>query len=171
MAKQDAVRSSQFVEMAVKVLIKLTKALPQALQQPGRVDVDMVLFSVHTFLMSLGVEEIRKRGSEDDKPLRMIKTLLHELCKVLCTEWKGRGVAGLALAPVAWPLRLCLGRLGGVLLVLASSGRSMPSSVRIRGFLDGAADSLFLLQGGFGFLARPRASGGWLHSAGVSLSC
>lgn len=28
------------------------------------------------------MDEIRRRGQEDDKPLRMVKTVLHELCKL-----------------------------------------------------------------------------------------
>ncbi len=46
-----------------------------------------VLLSVHTFFDALGGEEIRKRGAREDKPLRMVKTVLHELCKL-----KVRGV-------------------------------------------------------------------------------
>jgi len=41
-----------------------------------------VLLSVHTFFDALGGEEIRKRGAREDKPLRMVKTVLHELCKL-----------------------------------------------------------------------------------------
>jgi hypothetical protein len=33
--------------------------------------------------MFLGVEEIRKRSAAEDKPLRMVKTILHQLCKML----------------------------------------------------------------------------------------
>ena len=38
--------------------------------------------SIHDYFMGLGVDEIRRRGAEDDKPLRMVKTVLHELCKL-----------------------------------------------------------------------------------------
>ena len=38
---------------------------------------------VHRFLDELGVDEVRQRGAADDKPLRMVKTLVHELCKCL----------------------------------------------------------------------------------------
>ncbi len=38
--------------------------------------------SIHDYFMGLGVDEIRRRGAEDDKPLRMVKTILHELCKL-----------------------------------------------------------------------------------------
>ena len=46
------------------------------------VELRELLFSIHDFFMSLGVDEIRKRSSSDDKPLRMVKTILHELCKM-----------------------------------------------------------------------------------------
>ncbi len=39
------------------------------------------MLSIHDFFIGLGVDEIRRRGALDDKPLRMVKTLLHELCK------------------------------------------------------------------------------------------
>eukprot|EP00967_Tisochrysis_lutea_P139638 scaffold253973_cov45-Tisochrysis_lutea.AAC.2 len=45
-----------------------------------------VLLSVHTFFDALGGEEIRKRGAREDKPLRMVKTVLHELCKLKVCE-------------------------------------------------------------------------------------
>ena len=40
------------------------------------------MMSIHDYFMGLGVDEIRRRGAEDDKPLRMVKTILHELCKL-----------------------------------------------------------------------------------------
>jgi cytoskeleton-associated protein 5 len=51
------------------------------------VDVSAVLLSIHSYFEDLGVEEIRARGAREDKPLRMVKTILHELCKLL-----GRGI-------------------------------------------------------------------------------
>ena len=45
-------------------------------------DLDMLLMSIHDYFMGLGVDEIRRRGADDDKPLRMVKTILHELCKL-----------------------------------------------------------------------------------------
>lgn len=46
------------------------------------IDLQDLLLSLHDFFMYLGVDEIRKRSSSDDKPLRMVKTILHELCKM-----------------------------------------------------------------------------------------
>ena len=40
-----------------------------------------LLLAVHDFFQQLGIDEIRQRGNTDDKPLRMVKTLLHEICK------------------------------------------------------------------------------------------
>jgi cytoskeleton-associated protein 5 len=40
-----------------------------------------VLMALHQFFESLGSNEIKRRGVGEDKPLRMAKTLLHELCK------------------------------------------------------------------------------------------
>jgi hypothetical protein len=48
---------------------------------PQDVDLATVLLGVHEFFQALGIDEIRQRGTADDKPLRMVKTLLHELCK------------------------------------------------------------------------------------------
>jgi hypothetical protein len=64
----------------VKCLIKLTKALAATLRS---VDVSALLLEVHDFFDSLGVDEIRRRGQADDKPLRMVKTILHEVTKLL----------------------------------------------------------------------------------------
>lgn len=50
----------------------------------------MLLMSIHDYFMGLGVDEIRRRGAEDDKPLRMVKTILHELCKLkVCKLFDG----------------------------------------------------------------------------------
>ena len=42
-----------------------------------------LLLVIHQYFMKLGVDEIRRRGAQDEKSLRMVKTLLHELCKLL----------------------------------------------------------------------------------------
>lgn len=49
-------------------------------------DLRALLLSLHGFFEALGVEEIRRRSNADDKPLRMVKTILHELCKLKGTE-------------------------------------------------------------------------------------
>ncbi|KAL0039701.1 hypothetical protein WJX77_005628 [Trebouxia sp. C0004] len=70
---------TKFSDLVVKCLIKLTKALQNTLDE---LDLEMLLMSIHDYFMGLGVDEIRRRGADDDKPLRMVKTILHELCKL-----------------------------------------------------------------------------------------
>ncbi|CAD7700615.1 unnamed protein product [Ostreobium quekettii] len=69
----------RFMDLAVKCLIKTTKAVGGFMEE---LDLESLLLSIHEFFVDLGVEEIRRRGAEDDKPLRMVKTILHELCKI-----------------------------------------------------------------------------------------
>eukprot|EP00803_Ostreobium_quekettii_P007309 evm.model.scf_1455.1 EVM.evm.TU.scf_1455.1 scf_1455:6723-19697(-) len=69
----------RFLDLAVKCLIKTTKAVGSFIEE---LDLQSLLASIHEFFVDLGVEEIRRRGAEDDKPLRMVKTILHELCKI-----------------------------------------------------------------------------------------
>ena len=45
------------------------------------------------FFHSLGVDEIRRRGQCDDKPLRMVKTILHEVCKLVGDVWDAQFVS------------------------------------------------------------------------------
>lgn len=59
------------------------------------IDLYSLLLSIHGFFEALGVDEIRRRSQADDKPLRMVKTILHELCKLKGTEiyrWGGTGM-------------------------------------------------------------------------------
>ena len=71
----------KYNDLVVKCLIKLTKSL----ETGGLHDVDVtdLLLYLHDYFMFLGVEEIRKRSAAEDKPLRMVKTILHQLCKML----------------------------------------------------------------------------------------
>lgn len=71
--------TTKFYDLVVKCLIKLTKSLQVSLDG---VDIPGLLLSLHDFFLYLGLDEIRKRSSADDKPLRMAKTILHELCKM-----------------------------------------------------------------------------------------
>ena len=77
---EDESALTKFNDLVVKCLIKLTKALAATLRS---VDVSALLLEVHDFFDSLGVDEIRRRGQADDKPLRMVKTILHEVTKLL----------------------------------------------------------------------------------------
>jgi cytoskeleton-associated protein 5 len=88
------------------------------------VDLDRILQSIHIYLQQLGMEEIRRRllplplgidlavlflgyglilifgisyrAGADDKPLRMVKTVLHELVKLRGTAIKGH----LSMVPI-----------------------------------------------------------------------
>lgn len=50
------------------------------------IDLYSLLLAIHGFFEALGVDEIRRRSQADDKPLHMVKTILHELCKLKGTE-------------------------------------------------------------------------------------
>ncbi|KAK1667612.1 hypothetical protein QYE76_055771 [Lolium multiflorum] len=73
---------------------QLLKALKVLMLNP--VDLDRILQSVHIYLQELGMEEIRRRAGADDKPLRMVKTVLHELVKLRGTAIKGH----LSMVPI-----------------------------------------------------------------------
>ncbi|KAI3709962.1 hypothetical protein L2E82_39732 [Cichorium intybus] len=88
-----ATRNSKFSELVVKCLIKLTKVLQNTIYE---VDLDRILQSIHVYLQELGMEEIRRRAGADDKPLRMVKTVLHELVKLRGTAIKGH----LSMVPI-----------------------------------------------------------------------
>ncbi|THG23725.1 hypothetical protein TEA_019522 [Camellia sinensis var. sinensis] len=88
-----AVRNQKFSDLVVKCLIKLTKVLPSTIYD---VDLDLILQSIHVYLQELGMEEIRRRAGADDKPLRMVKTVLHELVKLRGTAIKGH----LSMVPI-----------------------------------------------------------------------
>lgn len=78
--KQEA----KWFDLAVKCTIKLTKFLPVTVDS---LDLPQLLLAIHKFFDALGGPELRRRGATEDKPLRMVKTLLHELCR-----HKGRAI-------------------------------------------------------------------------------
>ncbi|XVF26272.1 hypothetical protein REPUB_Repub14bG0001500 [Reevesia pubescens] len=88
-----AARNQKFSDLVVKCLIKLTKVLQSTIYD---VDLDRILQSIHVYLQELGMEEIRRRAGADDKPLRMVKTVLHELVKLRGAAIKGH----LSLVPI-----------------------------------------------------------------------
>ncbi|CAL5346001.1 unnamed protein product [Camellia sinensis] len=105
-----ASRNQKFSDLVVKCLIKLTKLLEELKEgKEGKkwelmvlqstiyeVDLDRILQSIHIYLQELGMEEIRRRAGADDKPLRMVKTVLHELVKLRGTAIKGH----LSMVPI-----------------------------------------------------------------------
>ncbi|KAK2634565.1 hypothetical protein Ddye_029357 [Dipteronia dyeriana] len=88
-----AARNQRFSDLVVKCLIKLTKVLQNTIYD---VDLDRILQSIHVYLQELGMEEIRRRAGADDKPLRMVKTVLHELVKLRGAAIKGH----LSMVPI-----------------------------------------------------------------------
>lgn len=88
-----ATRNQKFSDLVVKCLIKLTKVLQSTIYD---VDLDRILQSIHLYLQELGMEEIRRRAGADDKPLRMVKTVLHELVKLRGAAIKGH----LSMVPI-----------------------------------------------------------------------
>lgn len=87
------IRNQKFSDLVVKCLIKLTKVLQSTIYD---VDLDRILQSIHIYLQELGMDEIRRRAGADDKPLRMVKTVLHELVKLRGTAIKGH----LSMVPI-----------------------------------------------------------------------
>lgn len=66
------------------------------------IDLSVLLLAVHKFFDALGSEEIRRRGAREDKPLRMVKTVLHEVCS------KGLLRIG-SISPMTTPLNCSIG--------------------------------------------------------------
>ncbi|KZV45890.1 hypothetical protein F511_32448 [Dorcoceras hygrometricum] len=87
------IRNQKFSDLVVKCLIKLTKVLQSTIYD---IDLDRILQSIHVYLQELGMDEIRRRAGADDKPLRMVKTVMHELVKLRGTAIKGH----LSLVPI-----------------------------------------------------------------------
>lgn len=47
-----------------------------------QVDLPTLLLDLHRYFSSLGASEVRRLSNNNDKPLRMVKTMLHTLCKI-----------------------------------------------------------------------------------------
>ena len=76
--------TTKFSDLIIKCLIKQTKHLSASIDH---VNLEGILSGINVFLCSLDSGAIRNRLRQDDKPLRMVKTILHELCKL-----KGREI-------------------------------------------------------------------------------
>jgi len=68
----------KFGDLVVRCLVKLTKTLAATI---AKVDVSRLLLAIHGYFMALNADELRHRTQVDDKPLRMVKTLLYEITK------------------------------------------------------------------------------------------
>ncbi|XP_062224549.1 protein MOR1-like [Phragmites australis] len=116
-----SVKNQKFSDLVVKCLIKLTKVLQSTIYE---VDLDRILQSIHIYLQELGMEEIRRRAGADDKPLRMVKTVLHELVKLRGTAIKGH----LSMVPIdAEPQPIILAYIDLNLQTLAAARMLTPS--------------------------------------------
>lgn len=74
----------KFSNLVIKCLIKMTKSLGNVLtsgSEGTELDTTQLLWDIHTYFSSLGMDEIHRRSKEDDKPLKMVKTILHEVCR------------------------------------------------------------------------------------------
>ena len=88
------------------------------------VDLDCILQSVHIYLQELGMEEIWRRAGADNKPLRMVKIVLHELVKLRGTAIKGH----LSMVPIdAEPQPIILAYIDLNLQTLAAARMLTPS--------------------------------------------
>ncbi|KAL4204165.1 hypothetical protein AMTRI_Chr01g108380 [Amborella trichopoda] len=79
-----AARSQKFCDLVVKCLINLTKVIQSTIFE---VDLDCTLQIIHLYLQEAGL---------DDRPLHMVKTVLHELAKLRGTAIKGH----LSMVPI-----------------------------------------------------------------------
>lgn len=74
----------KFSNLVIKCLIKMTKSMGNLLmsgQEANELDIKRLIWDLHMYFVALGVDEIRRRGEEEDKPLKMVKTILHEICR------------------------------------------------------------------------------------------
>ena len=143
-------QTKKFLELVVKCLIKLTKALSESISM---IDVDKLVHAIHGFFAGLGVDELRRRGSTDDKPLRMVKTVLHELCKTLGYKVRHH----MSLVPIAErPTPIILAYIDLNLSSLASAGHTIavdPNAVDASVASSSSSSSVATLS------ARPATAG------------
>lgn len=129
------IRNQKFSDLVVKCLIKLTKVLQSTIYD---VDLDRILQSIHIYLQELGMEEIRRRAGADDKPLRMVKTVLHELVKLRGTAIKGH----LSMVPIDMqPPPIILAYIDLNLQTLAAARMLTPSVPGQTHWVDSAANN------------------------------
>ncbi|GAB2232981.1 hypothetical protein Droror1_Dr00002194 [Drosera rotundifolia] len=135
-AEAISVRNLKFSDLVVKCLIKLTKVLNLHIHE---VDLDVILKSIHVYLQELGMEEIRRRAGADDKPLRMVKTVLHELVKLRGTSIKGH----LSMVPIDMdPPPIILAYIDLNLQTLAAAKMLTPGGVAMQNhWADSAANN------------------------------
>mmetsp|Transcript_32431 Transcript_32431/g.69983 ORF Transcript_32431/g.69983 Transcript_32431/m.69983 type:complete len:480 (-) Transcript_32431:963-2402(-) len=70
---------TKFSDLSIKCTIKMVKNLSASIEEG--LNLEAIMNAVNEFLGSLEKPAMRERLAQDDKPLRMVKTILHELCK------------------------------------------------------------------------------------------
>ena len=94
-AKSVAVMSRDFSGVGLLVAWLCGQGAVMWLQE---LDVNRLLLVIHEYFSGLGVDEIRRRGAQDEQSLRMVKTLVHELCKVMVSPARHCRLPDAALA-------------------------------------------------------------------------
>ncbi|KAJ3077075.1 Cytoskeleton associated protein 5 [Podochytrium sp. JEL0797] len=84
---EDLPLQAKYTELVMKCLWKLTKVIPQLIQE-HQLDASHLILAVHQFLTVSPPNEWKRRAAEKvipqaDMPLRTVKTILHELCNCL----------------------------------------------------------------------------------------
>ena len=62
-------------------------------------DLNRILLAIHRYFSSMTSQEIKARGLQEDKPLRMAKTLLHKICGLAVRHWSMHAMLG---SSVSW---------------------------------------------------------------------
>jgi len=73
-------------DLVIRCLIKLTKGLPSYIHI---LDKESLLLSIHAFLLSSSVKGSAESDDNGDQPLRMVKTILFVMTKLLGPEIRG----------------------------------------------------------------------------------
>ena len=73
-------------DLVIRCLIKLTKGLPSSIHT---LDKESLLLSIHAFLLTSSVEAVAARDDIGDQPLRMVKTILFVMTKLLGPDIRG----------------------------------------------------------------------------------
>ncbi|GMH34740.1 hypothetical protein BSKO_02601 [Bryopsis sp. KO-2023] len=73
----------KFLNLVMDCLSELTKSIGIVLREgneQGEIDVRKLMTDIHAWCTALGVEELQKLVAEEDKTLKVIKEILHEIC-------------------------------------------------------------------------------------------
>lgn len=85
---QDSLSAqTKYTELVMKCIWKMTKLIPQLIESKS-IDIGVLLFDVHNFLIASPPSEWKRRTTQKiipqaDMPLRTVKTILHEIVTVM----------------------------------------------------------------------------------------